>query len=112
MRGQVLGVDSRTGEGLVAGDDGRRYRFTPEDWAQRGEPAMGWLTEGLPPPSLDCRGGVRCESCGIAIYSSCHLCSRCGHGQRACTNNLATISNAAPIFFPHLGLDLYLDTLL
>ena len=41
MRGQVLGVDSRTGEGLVAGDDGRRYRFTPEDWAQRGEPAIG-----------------------------------------------------------------------
>ncbi|AIT06667.1 hypothetical protein MC45_10115 [Sphingomonas taxi] len=41
MRGQVLGVDQRTGEGLVAGDDGRRYRFTPEDWAQRGEPAIG-----------------------------------------------------------------------
>lgn len=41
MRGQVLGVVSRTGEGLVAGDDGRRYRFTPEDWAQRGEPAIG-----------------------------------------------------------------------
>jgi TM2 domain-containing membrane protein YozV len=45
MRGQVLGVDQRTGEGLVAGDDGRRYRFTPEDWAQRGEPAIG-LQEG------------------------------------------------------------------
>jgi TM2 domain-containing membrane protein YozV len=41
MRGQVLGVDRRTGEGLVAGDDGQRYRFTPEDWAQRGEPAIG-----------------------------------------------------------------------
>lgn len=41
MRGQVLGVDTRTGEGLVAGDDGQRYRFTPEDWAQRGEPAIG-----------------------------------------------------------------------
>jgi len=41
MRGQVLGVDTRTGEGLVAGDDGRRYRFTPQDWAQRGEPAIG-----------------------------------------------------------------------
>jgi TM2 domain-containing membrane protein YozV len=41
MRGQVLGVDVRTGEGLVAGDDGRRYRFTPDDWAQRGEPAIG-----------------------------------------------------------------------
>ena len=41
MRGQVLGVDTRTGEGLVAGDDGKRYRFTPEDWAQRGEPKIG-----------------------------------------------------------------------
>jgi TM2 domain-containing membrane protein YozV len=41
MRGQVLGVDARTGDGLVAGDDGRRYRFRPEDWAQRGEPAIG-----------------------------------------------------------------------
>lgn len=41
MRGQILGVDTRTGEGMVAGDDGRRYRFTPDDWAQRGEPAIG-----------------------------------------------------------------------
>lgn len=41
MRGQVLGVDARTGDGLVAGDDGRRYRFGPSDWAQRGEPAIG-----------------------------------------------------------------------
>ena len=41
MRGQVLGVDTRSGEGLVAGDDGKRYRFTPEDWAQRGEPKIG-----------------------------------------------------------------------
>ena len=41
MRGQVLGVDVRTGEGQVAGDDGRRYTFRPEDWADRGEPAVG-----------------------------------------------------------------------
>ena len=41
MRGQVLGVDVRTGEGQVAGDDGRRYRFSPDDWAHRGEPAIG-----------------------------------------------------------------------
>jgi TM2 domain-containing membrane protein YozV len=41
MRGQVLGVDHRTGEGIVAGEDGVRYRFTPEDWADRGEPAIG-----------------------------------------------------------------------
>jgi TM2 domain-containing membrane protein YozV len=41
MRGQVLGVDARTGDGLVSGDDGRRYRFGPADWAHRGEPAIG-----------------------------------------------------------------------
>jgi TM2 domain-containing membrane protein YozV len=41
MRGQVLGVDPRTGDGLVAGDDGRRYTFAPDDWAGRGGPAIG-----------------------------------------------------------------------
>ena len=41
MRGQILGVDARTGEAQVAGDDGRRYRFTRDDWAHRGEPAVG-----------------------------------------------------------------------
>jgi len=41
MRGQVLGVNLKTGEGQVAGDDGRRYTFLPEDWAHRGEPAVG-----------------------------------------------------------------------
>lgn len=41
MRGQVLGVDARTGEGVVAGQDGQRYRFAREDWAHRGEPAIG-----------------------------------------------------------------------
>jgi TM2 domain-containing membrane protein YozV len=41
MRGQVLGVDPRTGEGLVAGRDGQRYRFAREDWAHRAEPAIG-----------------------------------------------------------------------
>ena len=41
MRGQVLGVDTRTGDGIVAGDDGRRYTFKPKDWAHRGEPAIG-----------------------------------------------------------------------
>ncbi len=41
MRGQVLGVDTRTGDGVVVGDDGRRYAFRPRDWAARGEPAVG-----------------------------------------------------------------------
>jgi TM2 domain-containing membrane protein YozV len=41
MRGQVLGVDTRTGDGIVSGEDGRRYAFKPADWAARGEPAVG-----------------------------------------------------------------------
>ena len=45
MRGQVLGVDQRTGDGTVAGDDGRRYIFTPDDWAHRGEPAIGMIVD-------------------------------------------------------------------
>jgi hypothetical protein len=45
MRGQVLGVDTRTGDGIVTGDDGRRYSFKPEDWAARGEPAIGMLVD-------------------------------------------------------------------
>lgn len=45
MRGQVLGVDTRTGDGMVAGDDGRRYSFTPADWAHRGEPAVGMYVD-------------------------------------------------------------------
>jgi hypothetical protein len=45
MRGQVLGVDRRTGVGVVAGDDGRRYNFTPSDWAHRDEPAVGMYVD-------------------------------------------------------------------
>lgn len=45
MRGQVLGVDARTGDGIVAGDDGRRYSFKPDDWAARGEPAVGMYVD-------------------------------------------------------------------
>ncbi len=45
MRGQILGVDTRTGEGQVAGDDGRRYSFGPSDWAHRGGPAVGVVVD-------------------------------------------------------------------
>ena len=45
MRGQVLGVDTRTGDGMVAGEDGRRYSFRPADWADRGEPAVGMYVD-------------------------------------------------------------------
>ena len=45
MRGQVLGVDTRTGDGVVTGDDGHRYSFRPADWADRGEPAVGMLVD-------------------------------------------------------------------
>jgi TM2 domain-containing membrane protein YozV len=45
MRGHVLGVDKRTGDGIVSADDGRRYSFTPADWAHRGEPAIGMYVD-------------------------------------------------------------------
>jgi len=45
MRGQVLGVDVRTGDGIVLGDDGTRYSFRPDDWAHRGEPAIGLFVD-------------------------------------------------------------------
>lgn len=46
MRGQVLGVDIRTGEGQVAGEDGHRYSFARTDWAHRGGgPAVGLLVD-------------------------------------------------------------------
>lgn len=45
MRGQVLGVDMRTGDGIVAGEDGRRYAFRPADWAHKGEPAIGMTVD-------------------------------------------------------------------
>lgn len=45
MRGQVLGVDVRTGDGIVVGDDGCRYSFRPQDWAHRGEPAVGLFVD-------------------------------------------------------------------
>jgi hypothetical protein len=48
MRGQVLGVDTRTGDGVVAGDDGMRYRFRPDDWAHKGEPAIGMVVDFEP----------------------------------------------------------------
>lgn len=41
MRGHILGVDTRTGDGMITGEDGRRYSFRPADWAHRGEPAVG-----------------------------------------------------------------------
>ncbi|MFD1788760.1 TM2 domain-containing protein [Sphingomonas floccifaciens] len=41
MRGQVLGVDRTTGDGQIAGDDGRRYRFRPEDWSDKIGPSVG-----------------------------------------------------------------------
>ncbi len=41
MRGQILGVDTRSGRGVIAGNDGDRYTFTPADWTQAGEPSIG-----------------------------------------------------------------------
>lgn len=45
MRGQVLGVDLKTGDGQISGDDGRRYRFRPDDWSDKAGPAVGALVD-------------------------------------------------------------------
>ena len=41
MRGQVLGVDAESRRGQIAGDDGQRYSFRPEDWDDVTEPSVG-----------------------------------------------------------------------
>ncbi|MFD1036044.1 TM2 domain-containing protein [Sphingomonas hankookensis] len=41
MRGQVLGVDRNGREGRIAGDDGQRYWFEPDDWSDRIGPTVG-----------------------------------------------------------------------
>ncbi len=41
MRGQVLGVDRDGREGRIAGADGQRYWFEPDDWVDRVGPSVG-----------------------------------------------------------------------
>lgn len=41
MRGQVLGVDADSRRGQIAGDDGVRYSFAPDDWDDVAEPSVG-----------------------------------------------------------------------
>ncbi len=48
MQGQVLGVDRKSGDGVITGEDGFRYRFRPVDWADRGEPAVGMKVDFEP----------------------------------------------------------------
>jgi TM2 domain-containing membrane protein YozV len=45
MRGQVLGVDLKSGDGQIAGDDGLRYAFQPGDWSDRAGPSIGALID-------------------------------------------------------------------
>ena len=41
MRGQVLGVDPDSRRGQIAGGDGVRYAFRPEDWSDLADPSIG-----------------------------------------------------------------------
>lgn len=41
MRGKLLGFDTRTGNGQISGDDGRRYPFATADWRPRTLPRSG-----------------------------------------------------------------------
>ena len=45
MRGQILGVDRKTGDAQVTGEDGQRYRFRQDDWADPVSPAVGALVD-------------------------------------------------------------------
>src|SRR5687768_18017921 len=86
MRGQVLGVDTRTGDGIVTGDDGRRYSFKPDDWAHRGEPAIGMIVDFetadnralsiFPVPGTSPPPAVRSEEHTSELQSRLHLVCR------------------------------------
>jgi TM2 domain-containing membrane protein YozV/cold shock CspA family protein len=41
MRGRVLNFDFRKGEGLISGEDGRRYRFVNAEWHLQSQPRPG-----------------------------------------------------------------------
>jgi TM2 domain-containing membrane protein YozV len=41
MHGRVLDFDFRSGEGLITGDDGNRYRFVATEWKPNSQPAIG-----------------------------------------------------------------------
>ncbi|MES2337505.1 MAG: TM2 domain-containing protein [Pseudomonadota bacterium] len=45
MRGQILGVDRTTGDAQVTGEDGNRYRFRRDDWADPVGPAVGAMVD-------------------------------------------------------------------
>jgi len=38
MTGKILGFDATTNIGTVSGDDGKRYKFTKEDWKEKVPP--------------------------------------------------------------------------
>ncbi len=45
MRGQILGVDRNSGDAQVTGEDGKRYRFRRDDWADPVGPAVGAMVD-------------------------------------------------------------------
>ncbi len=45
MRGQILGVDRKTGDAQVTGEDGKRYRFRRDDWDDPVGPAVGAMVD-------------------------------------------------------------------
>ena len=41
MQGKILGFDPGSGEGMISGEDGRRYAFGPTEWRHRSAPQSG-----------------------------------------------------------------------
>jgi TM2 domain-containing membrane protein YozV len=64
MRGRVLNYDFRKGEGLISGEDGRRYRFDSAEWQLQGQPRQG---QGV---DFDGDGGTARAIYGMAGYSA------------------------------------------
>ncbi|RME57060.1 MAG: hypothetical protein D6790_13890 [Caldilineae bacterium] len=48
MEGLILTYNRDTGEGLIRGDDGVRYRFSRADWGSSGEPFEGLRVDFVP----------------------------------------------------------------
>ena len=48
MRGNVSGFDSRTGTGMIGGQDGKRYSFVLADWRGPGLPLPGVAVDFTP----------------------------------------------------------------
>ncbi|HZV08737.1 MAG TPA: NINE protein, partial [Novosphingobium sp.] len=48
MQGTILAFDFRSGEGVISGEDGLRYRITMQEWKHALPPAVGQTVDFQP----------------------------------------------------------------